>query len=132
MKLKLQAVKSTGSGDWAKIEEHGTLKSQLVKTDVLSFSNKNLEGDKRVVLFIAEKDSDTPNMLSLSERVSKAVRKALASGASKIAVIKSLLGLKVIENEDGVFYLTHEGKPAEGFSLGELTDEKVVAFEDLI
>ena len=132
MKLKLATVKSTGTGTWENIEEHGTLKSQLAKTDILSFSNKNLEGDTRVVLFIKEKDEETPKMISLSKRVSVAVRKALASGAKRIEVIKSLLSLNVIENEEGVYYLTHKGKPAEGFSLGELSDEKVVAFEDLI
>lgn len=134
MKLKLAVVNSTGSGSWEDITEHGTLKSQLVKTDILSFSNKNLEGDKRVVLFIKEKGEEVPKMISLSERLSKLVRKLLKAGTKRIEIIKGLLGLKVIETEDGVFYLVTAGKPAEGFSLETLVDDavEVVAFEDLI
>lgn len=134
MKLKLATVKSTSTGDWDKVEEHGTLKSQLAKTDVLSFSNKNLESEKRVVLFVKEQGEDTPKMISLSERLSKLVRKVLKEGTKRIEVIKSLLTLKVIETEDGVFYLVTSGKPAESFSLADLAKEEVTAFafEDLI
>lgn len=135
MKLKLASVKSTGSGSWEKVEEHGTLRSQLVKTDILSFSNKNLENDKkRAVLLVKEKGEETPKMISLSERLSNWVRKALKAGKTKIAILKSLLDANIIENEDGVFYLVTKGSLEKGFTTEELADEKVepVPFESLI
>jgi len=132
MKLKLAVVESTGTGSWSEITEHGTLKSQLVKTDVLSFSQKNIEGEARVCLFIKETEEDAPKMLSLSVRLSKLVRKALTQGAKKVEVLKSLLNLKVIENTEGVFFLVPEGKPSEGFSLADLAKGESIALESLI
>lgn len=131
MKLKLAVVKSNGS-TWEDITEHGILKTQLAKTDVLSFSQKNLEGASRVVLFVKEDGEQAPKMLSLSERLSKLVRKALSQGAKRIDVIKSLLGMRVIENADGVFFLIPDGKQAEGFAVSDLVKGEVVALEDLI
>ena len=131
MKLKLAVVKSNG-GSWDEVTEHGVLKGQLAKTDVLSFSNKNLESTSRVVLFVKEDGSDAPKMLSLSERLSKLVRKALSQGAKRIDVIKSLLGMRVIENADGVFFLIPDGKQAEGFTVSDLVKGEAVTLEDLV
>lgn len=131
MKLALAVVKSSGS-TWEDVTEHGSLKSQLAKTDVLSFSQKNIEGDSRVVLFVKEVGEEAPKMLSLSARLSKLVRKAITQGAKRIDIIKSLLDLRVIENAEGTFFLIPEGKQSEGFSLVELNKGEAVALEDLI
>lgn len=131
MKLALSVVKSNG-GSWDSITEHGVLKSLLAKTDRLSFSQKNLESDNRVVLFVKESGEDAPKMLSLSERLSKTVRKALANGVKKLDIFKSLLLMRVIENEDGVFFLIPEGKAAESFNVVDLLKGEAVPLEDLI
>lgn len=131
MKLALSVVKSNG-GSWNSITEHGVLKSLLAKTDSLSFSQKNLESDNRVVLFVKESGEDAPKMLSLSERLSKTVRKALTNGVKKLDIFKSLLLMRVIENEDGVFFLIPEGKAAESFNVVGLLKGEAVPLEALI
>lgn len=131
MKLALSVVKSNG-GSWDEITEHGILKGLLAKSDTISFSQKNLESESRVVLFIKENDSDAPKMLSLSERLSKGVRKAVASGAKKSDILKSLIIMRVIENAEGVFFLIPEGKQAEGYSVSELLKGEPITLEALI
>ena len=132
MKLKLSVVKSTG-GSFEDVTEHGVLKSLLAKTDILSFSQKNLEGDARVVLFIRETEDGAPKMLALSERLSKIVRKSLAKGVAKMKLIRSLIELRVIENADGNFFLIQTGKPAEGATLADLLkSEEPATVEDLV
>jgi hypothetical protein len=130
-KLKLSVVKSEG-GSFDDVTEHGVLKSLLAKTDSISFSNKNLEGDARVVLFIKENDEDAPKMLSLSARLSKLIRKAIAQGIKKMQLLRTLVELRVIENTDGNFFLIQTGKPAEGATLAELLKQEVMTLEDII
>lgn len=134
MKLKLQVVEAQGTGSWADVTEHGSLRSQLVKTDILSFSQKNLESEKRVVILIKEKGDGAPKMLSLSERLSNWVRKNLKAGRGKIELMKSLLVANVIENEDGNFFLVTKGTLAEGWGIDALDNEEVkeVTFEEMI
>lgn len=131
MKLELSVVKSSG-GSWDEVTEHGILKSLLAKTDKLAFSQKNLDGDARVCLFVTEQGADAPKMLSLSARLSKIVRKAITQGAKRMDVLKSLLGMRVIENTDGNFFLIPDGKQAESFSVNDLLKGEAVALEDLI
>ena len=135
MKLKLSVVESTGSGSWADVTEHGTLKDQLEKTDILSFSNKNLESDSQVVLFIKETPDGAPKMLCLSARLSKLVRKAINQGVKRMEVLRAMIDLKVIENEVG-YFLVPDGKPSEGATLEQLlsgrTEGKPVTLEMLI
>lgn len=131
MKLALSVVKSNG-GSWDEITEHGILKALLAKTDTISFSQKNLESESRVVLLIKENDSDAPKMLSLSERLSKSVRKAVASGAKRSDILKSLIGMRVIENADGVFFLIPEGRAGESYSVADLMKGEPITLEALI
>ena len=131
MKLKLSVVKSTGTGSWDEVTEHGTLKSLLEKGDKLFLSNKNLEGESRVVLFVQKGDA-APTMLPCSERLSKTIRKGLASGVERKSIVKALLALNVIENKDGNHFLVPEGKQGEVFTFEEVTKGAAVSLEDLI
>ena len=103
----------------------------MAKTDKLFLSNKNLEGDSRVALFITEVEGEAPKMISCSDRLSKNVRKALAGGAKRRQVLKALLPLRVINNEKG-YFIVPEGQQGESFSIVELAKGEVVALEDLI
>ena len=129
MKLKLSVVNSTG-GNWADVTEHGSLKSNLSKTDKLFFSAKNIESDSRVVLFVQEGD-DAPKMIACSARLSKNIRKALTGGAKKSDVMKALLPLEIVENEQGHF-LVPKGQQGETFSVDSLVKGEPVSLEDLI
>ena len=129
MKVKLQSVVSTGT-EWD-VTEHGSLRSNLEKGETVFFSRKNLESNKRVVVFI-QKGDDKPLSVSCSERLSNTVRKALAAKASTKQILRNLLENNIIENSEGIFYLIPEGVVSEKFNVSELTKESVVAFEDLI
>lgn len=131
MKLKLEVVKGSG-GSWDDVTEHGLLKTLLAKTDKLAFSQKNLDGDARVCIFVTEQGADAPKMLSLSARLSKIVRKAISQGVKKMEVLKSLLAMRVIENVDGIFFLIPDGKQAESFSVNDLLKGEAVTLEDLV
>jgi len=127
MKLKLEKVK-TSEGSWEEVKEHGILKSLLAKTDIINFSQKNLENDEvRVTLFIKENADDSPKMLFLSERLSKVVRKLIARGKHKLGILRALVELRVIENEDGRHFLIMSGTPTEGKTLADILKEEVVS-----
>lgn len=137
MKLKLSVVQSQG-GSWADVTEHGTFRSQLEKTDTLFLSNKNIEKDRnedgkynRVVVFIKGTD-DVVKMMPVSERLSKTVRKALANGMKQSQVLKSLMGFRIIENEDGRFFIAPDGKPGEQLTVAQLDKGEAVPMEDFI
>lgn len=131
MKLPLSVVNSTGTSSWEDVEELGTLKSGMEKDDKLFFSKKNLEGDSRVTVFVKSNETDPPNMIACSERLSKMIRKAFAAGAKQVEVMKNLINLKVIKNENGIF-LTPEGTAGETFSLTDLAKGETIPLESLI
>lgn len=127
MKLKLSAVTSSGNGSWEKVEELGTLKSQLANTDDLFLSAKNLESDSRVVVFIKEDEDTPPKMVVCSTRLSKIVRKAIESGVKFFDLMKALVNLNMIKNDQG-YFLVPEGKQGEVANAGDLMKS---AFETL-
>ena len=136
----MTAVASTGTGSWDESKEIGTLKTNLENTDILSLSNKNLEGDSaHVVLFVKTGDNATPTMLFLSKPLSKTVRKAVANKVGHKDIIKSLLNLKLanltIETEEGEVertFIIAPGKQGETFAVVDLLKGEVVSLEDLI
>ena len=138
----MQAVQSTGTTGWDDSKEIGTLKSNLEKSDILSLSNKNIEGDSaHVMLFVkADDDKDTvPTMLFLTKPLSKIVRKAVASKASHKDIIKSLLPLKManltIETDNGEVertFIRAPGKQGESFNVADLLKGEAVDLESLI
>lgn len=138
----MSPVQSQGNAQWDDSKEIGTLKSNLDKTDILSLSEKNLDGDsEHVVLFVkADNDADTvPNMLYCTRPLSKKMRKAHANKVSHKDMIKALLPLKLanltVETKDGEVectFIIAPGKQGEAFAVAELTKEAVVKFEDLI
>lgn len=130
MKLGLSVVASQGN-TWDEVEELGTLVSLFQKGDSVSFSDKNLESDKLVTLFITEKSGGAPKMLPCSKRLSVSVRKALKGGMPRKSIIKALTGLNVIKNDKG-YFLVPNGKVAESFTFDELKNEEEVSFEDLM
>lgn len=130
MKLALSVVQSQGTGSWADVEEIGTLKSQLSKGDVIRLSNKNLAGTARVTLFITEKGSEAPKMLSCSTYLSNSVRGALKKGIEQKKLLAALINLNIIKNDEG-YFLIPSGQQGEGFTLDDLKTE-TSTFEELV
>ena len=132
--------KVSGSGAWDESKEIGTLKSNLDKSDILSLSNKNIDGDAaHVVLFVKDSDEGVPTMLFCTKPLSKLIRKAIAGKVSHRDIIKSLLPLKLanltIEGEEGEeeqTFILAPGKQGESFSVNDLLKGEAVALEDLI
>lgn len=143
MKLKnVSKVNSNGNNDWSEnVTEHGLFRSQLNKTDKVSFSNKNLISERNIVVLVYEKNSEVPFMLTLSKALSAVIRKALKT-ITRNQALRMLLDLKVIqfevENEDGdmedAYMIVPEGKPSETFSLADLDDseEEEVSYEEMV
>lgn len=130
----------SGSNSWDESKEIGTLKSNLDKNDILSLSNKNIEGDAaHVVLFVKNGEDDVPAMLFCTKPLSKMIRKAIAGKVSHRDIIKSLLPLKLanltIEGEEGEeeqTFILSPGKQGESFSVNDLLKGEAVTLEDLI
>jgi len=130
MKIKLAVVSSSGS-NWTEVEEEGTLIDSLEVGDELSFSNKNLESDKRVTLFIYEKGEEAPKMIACSTHLSTTVRSAIAQGVKKSQIIRNLLDLRVVKNDKG-YFIVPTGNQAERFTLSVLKKQQPVSWEELV
>ena len=134
-KVSFSKVVSSGDGgSWEDVEKLGTFRECLNAKSVLNFGAKNLrDNTKRVVVFISIKGKEGLEQVSCSKELSTMVRKALAGGKEKISVLRGLLNLQVIENDQGKF-ISLDGKLPEGLSLDSILEEDVVAveFESLI
>ena len=132
MKLALQKVTTSG-GSWADVEERGTLRESMDKKDFLFFSRKNLESDKRVALLIrtAKDPEGAPLMLSLSEQLSRTVRKAFAQKVKVAQILRALIDLRVIENDKGLF-LIPDAVASEGSTFEDLVKAEAVTLDDII
>lgn len=136
----MKAVKSQGTGAWDESKEIGTLKSNLDKTDIISLSSKNIEGDSaHVVLFVKADEDSVPTMLYCTKPLSKAIRKMVANKVSQRDIIKSMLPLKManlmVETDDGEVeqtFIIAPGKQGEAFTVSDLVKGETVKFEDLI
>jgi hypothetical protein len=135
----MKAVVSQGSTAWDESKEIGTLKTNLDKTDILSLSNKNLEGDApHVILFVRDKADGVPSMIFCTKPLSKTIRKAVANKVAHRDIIKALLPLKLanltVETDEGDVdqtFIIAPGKAGESFATADLVKEAVVNFEDL-
>lgn len=139
--VKARKVVSSGNGNWDESKEIGTLKSNLVKTDILSLSNKNIEGDaSHVILFVKNEEDAVPVMLYCTKPLSKIVRKAVSAGKGHKDIIKALMGLKManldIENDEGdtvqQTFILAPGKQGESFTVEALAKGDAVSLEDLV
>ena len=129
-KLAFSVVNSQG-GSWEDVQEHGTLDQALSPNEEIWFSDKNINSNRRVVVMISDGKGGAPSMVSCSESLSNIIRKVLPK-SGKQNVLKALLDLRVIENEQGFFLIPNTGEQ-ERFSVRALrkSDEPVV-LEDLI
>ena len=129
-KFKLAKTVFANSGEDWNYEEVGVL-SKVCKGYTLRFGNKNLRGEKRVVIF-AVKGDDTFN-IPCSEALSKSIRLALSKGKSKKEVLASLVGLSIqseVDNPEKYFLMAPAGM-SEGFLIEDLVEEEVT-FDELV
>lgn len=108
------------------LEDLGTLADQIGAKGTIKFSKPNfLNTDKRVVV-IAENGEGLSAVISCSANLSKHLRKTKADGAEKKELLAYVAGLNVLENEEGVPYITMPGgEPTEGFKISDLKKVKV-------
>ena len=111
-------VQSTGDGDFEVIAKFGEM---VADEWGLGFSKKNLASEKRVTVLMYDESGQPPLQISCSTGLSAEVRKALADGNSKEEVLGALLLMSVVENQDGIKFLT--------MSAGEKTTVKDIKKE---
>lgn len=128
MKLALNEVKFNGTWE---VEELGNLRSSLEKGDKIKLA-KIKEG-KRVVVMITEKGSDAPNKsIVASGPLSGIIKKAVESGTKQVSILKALLDLNIIKNDQGHFLVMPAGEIGESFTLEEVTKAAEFSLEETI
>lgn len=96
-------VQSTGDGEF---EVLGKFKTMIADDWGLGFSKKNLaNSEKRVSVLMYDEAGQPPLSISCSSGLSAEVRKALETVA-KEEVLGALLEMNVVENNDGIKFLT--------------------------
>ena len=93
--------------------------------------NKNIESNKRIAIILLKGDESC--VISCSAGLSVDIRKALNAGKSKSDVLRVIAGLPVMQNDEGIAYITRpEGVGGEQESAVMFeTDTKVASYESL-
>jgi hypothetical protein len=105
-------------------EEIGTV-AENCKDWTLRFTNRNLRGDKRVLIIGKDKKGEEYT-LPCTKPLSDVIRKSLANGAPKSKVLEAVVNLEMIASEDGERYfitLPSEGAN-EAFAVTTLVKAK--------
>ncbi len=98
------------------VKDLGTLK-EVAKGCKLQFLTKNIaDASKRVALLLRKGEESA--ILSCSKTVSADIR------AGKLTV-GQLAGLKVLENDKGISFLSYNGQTNEAISLDEIQVEEI-------
>jgi hypothetical protein len=130
MKLgTLQRVTSTNTGSFD-AKDLGIVSSVLDETDEISFSQKNLDGESRVQLFIYTDPTSAPYGLSCSKRLSKTVRKALGKGNDQDTVLASLMSLTIWEQK-GIPFISPDGDKKVKLTVKQLLALNKMSYQDL-
>lgn len=117
------------------LNDLGTLGSQLGKTGTIDFNKTNFHGPKRVVV-IAKDGKGLSAVVSCSSNLSAHLRKLKAEGVAKEQLLAFVAGLNVLENEEGIPYITMPaGERSEGFKIADLAkvnlDAKITELADI-
>lgn len=108
--------------------------NQALDGRFIKFTKRNLRGDKRVVILMADDSNDWSDAESITcqKPLSDAIRKALNSGTSQKVVLSNLLNLTIDAkfDEEGRIEQAFlrlpsdgDGEMLESFSAAELTEE---------
>lgn len=128
MKLALNEVKFNGTWE---VEELGTLRSALDKGDKIKLAK--IKDGKRVVVMITEKGQEAPNKsVVASAPLSSMIKKALLAGTKQVSILKALLDLNVIKNDQGHFLVAPAGEIGESFTLEEVTKAAEFSLDETI
>ena len=116
MAFKLTAYKRQSS----ELTDNGTVASIIGTKGSISFIRKNLNDPNKRVALLLNDGKGNSGIVSCSEQVSKAIR-------AKELTIHQLAGLSLLENENGVTFVS---MPATGaIQTIAMKDIKVVAYE---
>ena len=123
-------VESQG-GSFEDVEVLGTLADGLTDEMTVDFSNKNLRGDNRVVVFVYDGEK-APLMFPCSKALSATVRKALADKvAKKDDILASLLYLRLVKNDKGVF-ISPDASDINRLKVKDLKKKAKISINDLV
>lgn len=116
-------------GSTTEMTDLGTVKDLIGKGGNLTLRQKNFnDNSKRVVIF-AEKKDGTSAVISCSKQVSDALR-------AKKLTISQLAGLSVLENTDGVAFVSMPASEGLKYAVDKIKVEATVvtaeALQDLI
>jgi hypothetical protein len=106
------------------LEDLGTLQAVVGKGGTAKLNGKNFRSNKRVVVIAKNKAGDSA-IISCSAQVSDLARQMHKSGKTKEELIAWFSGLSVLENEEGVPFIS---MPADGAGT-EVSLDKVKAVE---
>jgi hypothetical protein len=102
------------------LEDLGTLASQIGNKGTVKFAKTNFNGTKRVVV-IATNDAGDSAVVTCSANLSAHLRKAKTEGATKEELLAHVVDLNILENEEGIAYITMPGgEQTEGITIGAL------------
>ena len=88
------------------LEEVGTPMTLAGKKGSVSFIPKNFADDSKRVAVIVGKADGTSAVISCSKSVSNAVRKHKQAGKKAIELLKWVAGLTVLQNEEGLNFIS--------------------------
>ena len=123
-------VESQG-GSFDEVEVLGTLEEGLKDAMEVDFSTKNLRGDNRVVVFVYDDKDEPPLMFPCSKALSATIRKALADKVAKDDVLASLLNLRLVKNDAGVF-ISPDSSDINRLKVKDLKKKGKVSINDLV
>jgi hypothetical protein len=112
------------------LEDLGSLKSIVGKGGSVKLSKKNFfNPEKRVVVIAQHKDGQSA-VISCSKEVSKHARALQADGKTQTEILAWLIGLNVLQNEEGQYFVSMPaGEAGEGIAIDSL---KVVATSEVV
>ena len=114
----------------SELTDAGTLASLAGAKSKLAFIKSNLRNLQKRVAVVIEKENGESAVIACAKSVSDTVREALKEHSAKV-VLGALAKMHVLENEEGMMFISPEGGALEFFAIGEIKKETTV-YEDLV
>lgn len=103
------------------LSDLGTLKSIIGNDGTINLSKKNFLNEAKRVVVIAKHKNGESAIIACSTEVSKHARKLHKGSKTKAEILGWLIGLNVLENEEGQYFVSMpSGEAGEGLSVKSL------------
>lgn len=131
-KLNFNPINSQG-GSWDEVTEHGILGEILNPNEAIRFGKKNLNSNKRVVVFVSDGKGGEPEGITCSEALSTTIRKASKAGTDSKTLLRAILDMRVIETDNYGFMIVPEFTgQLEEFKVAALKKTAAVNLDELV